>query len=862
MQEAEITMAQYELSIEPDAVAEAERLVSLEGRGFPTLVVHWEAQMLGQEWSITLVLDYTIPLPPLESGKTFNEVRIAAFTDQVPTKFLYFGTELTADAPRVAPEMENMVSPSGRFQEYRLDATTCAVPYLSLIQTTPRIYGNGPQDYYSPPIKIERFDAGPGNALIADNFAKIVADLPPTEGAALTDPSGGFWRGSRFVGTKQIAILRQGVVVGLCDRTGRAERDVVPPAVERRDPHVDVRDGWVAIDFGAATTVVAIGDSDKSEFIRLGASRPPVVARDFENPSEIGFHNLSRVLKAWRDRVILPLTRWGDLYVGHAAAARRTVHGKERALRTRSSVAELASLPGRLEAGNNVVICGRSDLDDTFKLSKPAPPIIDEEGIGADDPFDPIELYAYYIGLHVNTRHRGIHLRYAIGMPTGWNEMRRNEVTTAFRRGILRSLPAGMVAFDDLDLLQVVDSGLNVLAFAAQAFRVFGALPKPGEAVPFVSIDAGASEMAVLCGLHRHGSLEETVGGFDRVVEHVAPTVLPHFGGESLLHRMALQVFVASATAMKHNEIPFMLPPSTVADGTVADGQSAAPEVVELLSDQPEAQVNVRLLKDAVRPVLESSLPQPLPDLLPLFAKDGRVRDVRIIIDRTSLVEWLRAQLSQAAVEIKDAVVAGFERVTRNTVGFDELRVFMGGRVSMHPVLAERLASVLPQGVRIHCFREPDETNIAAPTVKLATALGILTLRNQQMSPTSVSDDRSSFKFRVGRGKRGKMLVVLDASTVYDQWCELGACTRPEVSVLYLPTEASASIDIDIDASGVRSVLCNLGYDAVGYRVYLRAVSGSRVEVSVGPPGGRPDDDAPRFALDLVAGTCQRIVGD
>ena len=153
-------MTQYELSIDPARVAEAEQLVSLDGRGFPTLVVQWESSILGQSWLTTLVLDYTIPLPPLRPGTTFNEVRIAAYTDGVPTKFFYFGTELNEDAPRRAPEMENVVSPAESYQEYRLNEETCAVPYLDLIQTTPRIYGNGPQDYYSPPIKVDRFDAG------------------------------------------------------------------------------------------------------------------------------------------------------------------------------------------------------------------------------------------------------------------------------------------------------------------------------------------------------------------------------------------------------------------------------------------------------------------------------------------------------------------------------------------------------------------------------------------------------------------------------------------------------------------------------------------------------------------------------
>ena len=67
----------------------------------------------------------------------------------------------------------------------------------------------------------------------------------------------------------------------------------------------------------------------------------------------------------------------------------------------------------------------------------------------------------------------------------------------------------------------------------------------------------------------------------------------------------------------------------------------------------------------------------------------------------------------------------------------------------------------------------------------------------------------------------------------------------------------AGSGELSSDDPTITSVTCNLGYDAVGYRVYLRAVGGARVEVSVGPPGGRPDDDAPIWAVDLAGGSSE-----
>lgn len=837
-------MSQYELSTDPALVAEAERLLTMEGRVFPTVVVQWESHVLGQVWLTTLVQDYTIPLPPLRPGTAFNDVRIGAYTGDVATKFLYLGTELSPAAPRIAPEMENTVSPAGLFQEYKLDERSSPIPYLELIASTPRIYGNGPQDYYSPPIRVERFDTQVDASLIADHFPEIVANLECIPGPTLVDPARGFWQGARFIGTKRIAITRHGKVVGLYHRD--SDKEVVPPEVVRRDPMIDVRDVWVAIDLGTSTTVALVGNAEQREFVRIGPSGPARIPADYESPSEICFANLPRTLRSWRDRVILPLTTWGDLWVGHAAKDKRLVHGRERPLRAKASVVELGTLPERLEKNQDVYICGRSEPDSPIRLDRPAPPIIDEEGIQPDDPFDPLELYAYYVGLHLNTRERGLHLRYAIGMPTGWPVERRQQVLATFRRGILRSLPAGMVAFDDLNRLQVVDAGPNVLSFAAHAFRVFGIQPR-GEPVPFVALDAGASETAVLCGTYREGTADEVGSGLRRVIEHVEPVVLPDLGGEKLLHRMAYKVYAASLTSMRANEVVFEPPPT----------EMQLPE--PLLRSTLDAQTNVRLLKDAIRTILENPLPQPLPDQLQLLSADGRVRDVRIVIDRAALAEWLRSQLSDAAVAIKEAIGRSFQQVSRQEPPWGTMRVLIGGRLGMHAFLQERLQAVLPQGVRIHKYKEPDETNLAAPTVKLSVALGILTLRYEQMAPTAVCDQRSSFEYVVGRARRGKLFGVIDATVGYDVWRELGACTRPEVTVLHAKVGAPPAAELDETDARVVSTVCTLGYDAVGYRVYVRAVSSTRLEVSFGPPGGRPDEDAPVWGIDLAHGTAQPL---
>jgi hypothetical protein len=93
---------------------------------------------------------------------TFNEVspRSRRTSAARLTKFLsYFGT---GDGSRWCParrlrDGELPRSPK-EYQEFRLEEQT-SMPYLKLIQATPRIYGNGPQDWLQlRRSAVERYD--------------------------------------------------------------------------------------------------------------------------------------------------------------------------------------------------------------------------------------------------------------------------------------------------------------------------------------------------------------------------------------------------------------------------------------------------------------------------------------------------------------------------------------------------------------------------------------------------------------------------------------------------------------------------------------------------------------------------------
>jgi hypothetical protein len=839
-------MALYELSIDAGHVREAEKITSLEGRGYPTLAMGWDTRIFDQPWHTTIVLDYLIALPPLMIGQaTFNEVKVAAYVGGAATKFLYFGTEMSSAVPRVAPEMENSLAPPKEYQEFRLEEQTCPLPYLKLIQATPRIYGNGPQDYYSPPIKVERYDGAVTPELVADFFATTVANLETVKGSWLTDSTRGFWSGARFVGVTVIAILRQGKVVGLHRRVGRTDKDPMPPEVKKRDPRLDELREWVGIDIGASTTVVALrGERGPAEIVRIGATSPVTLPSDNETPTELGFENLARTVKAWRDRVILPITRWGDVVVGHAAKQRRSQAGGDQLQRLASTIHAVPLLRERIERHEPYRFRGQTDPETNEMLRKPAPPIIDEDGIGSHDPFDPMELYAYYVGVTINHRHRGVHLRYAITMPTGWTPERRQSVLIAFRRGLYRSLPAGLVEYHDTERLEVLDAGPATIPFSVQAFRTFNI--KGENSTVFATIDAGASETGILFGLIRPPKQEERSLGYDRMIEHLEPQSLTWLGGERLLHRVAYRCYERNAAALRDARIPIERP---VEEPPFEVG-------AELLVATPEARANTTTLKDALRPILEGTNVK-MPDKARFFNDRGEVVEVLLEIDRDAAQASLEGWLSEGVAAFKQALVTALQKIGRDPDPYDGVRIILGGRMGMHPFFDQELTKSLPSNVQIHRFKEPDKTNLQTPTVKTSVALGVLGLKHDRIGAVARAEMRDAFRYRVGRARHGQLADVLDPTVEYDEWREIGACTKADVEVLFMLAEDDGEVAAD-DPRVLRGI-CPLGPSAVGQRLYVRAVGPSRVQVSVGPPGGEPASGAPCFALELKTGKAERV---
>jgi hypothetical protein len=240
-----------------------------------------------------------------------------------------------------------------------------------------------------------------------------------------------------------------------------------------------------------------------------------------------------------------------------------------------------------------------------------------------------------------------------------------------------------------------------------------------------------------------------------------------------------------------------------------------------------------------------------------MIANDGSIKEVFLVIEREPLLDAIQGWFAEGVRVFRTALDAAITKIGRDPNPFDGLHVLLGGRMGLHPGLAAEMEAQLPQGVKIHRFKEPDGANLAAPTVKTACALGVLAMRFDKVSAGLRAEKRDAFRFRVGRSRHGQLADVLDPSVDYDTWREMGACTKPDVEVLFMPAEDDG--EVSADDPRVRRAVCSFGVSSVGRRVYVRAVAPARVEVAVGPPGGEPEKSSLKWAVDLNAGKAEQL---
>ena len=308
---------------------------------------------------------------------------------------------------------------------------------------------------------------------------KVRFDLTEYNDMLLEDPNGGSWE------LWEAEIKQEKTVPTGC-------------SFYARDPRMDIVDGGVVgIDFGTKSTVVVTqDDSDAIEPVRIGKGdvvKEPSV-KDYENPTVMQFIDIDSFMKDYQKYPGRPLTRYADATASHTAYNAWNENKESRDYF--SYFAELKQWAGDSER--------RVRIRDTKGKEINLPPYEElQEG-----DFDPIELYAYYIGLHINNQYsKRIYMEYLLSFPVTYALDVRNRILNSFRKGLRRSLP--QTVLQDAQCMEKfrVEQGVGEpAAYAVCALQEFKLFPKENEKIAYAIFDFGGGTTDFDFGIWRKAS--------------------------------------------------------------------------------------------------------------------------------------------------------------------------------------------------------------------------------------------------------------------------------------------------------------------------------------------------------------------
>ena len=357
-----------------------------------------------------------------------------------------------------------------------------------------------------------------------------------------------------------------------------------------RNPYLDVQKGSIiAIDFGTKSTVVVhLGRRGKPELLPVGGTFTSPKEKDYENPTMLHIRDFETFFRQYLAKAGRPETSWKDLTISHTA-----LQELENAY-DKNFFSFITVLKQWAATANEKIEL----IDDKGSEAK----ISSYLQLG-DNNFDPIEVYAYYIGMAINNMvTRSIYTNYLLSFPVTYEKPIRDKLCKSFEKGLIKSLP-NILANDENFLetiFQVRASTTEPAAYAVCALQSYGFDPQNENEVHYYGVfDFGGGTTDFDFGLWRGASDEQDEDDKSYVIEHFGAGGYRHLGGENLLEYLAYNVFSEASNPEKLRKKNIMFTFPRIDCDKFPGYQSLINE------NSPWANLNMQKMKETLRPVWE-----------------------------------------------------------------------------------------------------------------------------------------------------------------------------------------------------------------------------------------------------------------
>ncbi|GAA7897534.1 hypothetical protein HpBT039_10510 [Helicobacter pylori] len=410
----------------------------------------------------------------------------------------------------------------------------------------------------------------------------------------------------------------------------------------------------VAIDFGTkSTTAIYMNKNGRYCLLSIGGDIDADGLEKYENPTIVEFRNKEKFLKAYNALDHRPFIDKQDMEVVHEAQKYFTDAKGNDLYRFFSQLKQWA---GADEKQNF------RDLFEDFSL----------ESFAHCTDFNPIEIYAYYIGRCINNMHNGVFLKYFLSYPIKYEKHQAEKIRESFEKGLKKSLPRHV--FDDDKTAKNFKVELRAsepCAYAISALKSYGfdksaKLDKP---IYYGVFDFGGGTTDFDFGKWE----KSTNPKFAYKMTHFSSGEDKYLGGENLLEWLSFEAYAQNFQTLKEKDIVIAKP-----NYDRIDEQRFG----SFMQKSREARLNLQTIASKLHPFLENldahiieaieeneefeigDLKKDLSKIM-LFDRNGKdIPENELKIDYKELLELLKSKIDDGV----DNFFAGFSKVMAENI--------------------------------------------------------------------------------------------------------------------------------------------------------------------------------------------------
>jgi len=457
--------------------------------------------------------------------------------------------------------------------------------------------------------------------------------------------------------------------------------------------------------------------------------------------------------------------------------------------------------------------------------------------------FNPIELYAYYLGLYINNQRNGIFLNYILSFPVTYEVGIREKIISSFKAGLLKSLPQELHNQMDVSKeLQVHAGASEPAAYAVVALQEYGFTPSDDEKVFYGVFDFGGGTTDFDFGIFReaNGKKERR---YDYAIEHFGSGGDQFLGGENLLELLAFEVFKANQNALASQQIQFILPPECQ--------PFMGSEM--LLANTREAKINTKTLMEKLRPFWEASDEEMLDEgsvVCNLFDKDAnQILNVDLSVDKEHLESILKSRIQKGVDSFFHALRRAFSNQKVDLTSVDKIHIFLAGNSSKSRYVTDAFEQQIQSKAEemgqagqgdvstFQLFPPLSSDTLEKPNGKTGVAFGLIHARKcgdiLVLDHNAEESEEIRFKFYLGDSRKQTFKVIMDRATPYNQWVDFIDASEDSFEVFYSSSDRVSSNKVGISDSSIKKKLLRIDTTDEDASVFIRLVTPTAFEYVV-----------------------------